>query len=266
MDGTRVRADGMRGPAAPVESLRIQTVNADSYRQAKQRLREAIAQLGDRGVLRLPSEAELSTALGVSRATLRSALQALQQEGRIRRLHGHGTFINRRALGIGANLSQASAFVDLLTDAGYRADVRVVEQGVVPLTPELAEPLELAEGAPALRIERLFDADGVPAVHSVDHFPTNLWDDRPAPHDAGRSTFEFVERHAGQPICYSVARVRPVLPPPEVARLLRIEPTHPLLRLHHVHILANEKPVAVTVAHVNDEYVGFSVVRSHLDN
>jgi GntR family transcriptional regulator len=46
---------------------------------------------------------------------------------------------------------------------------------------------------------------------------------------------------------------------------LRVGPTHPLLRLRHTHIRADERPVAVTVVHVNDEYLQFSVIRTYLD-
>ena len=45
---------------------------------------------------RLPSEAELSKQLGVSRATLREALRLLEEEKIVIRRHGVGTFINSK--------------------------------------------------------------------------------------------------------------------------------------------------------------------------
>jgi GntR family transcriptional regulator len=245
--------------------LGVGAITADSYRQVKDRLRAAITRWAAEGVLRLPSEAELSTALGVSRATLRSALHSLQKEGRIRRLHGQGTFINRHALGIGANMAEAGAFVDLLADAGFRPAVRTVDQRIVTLDDAVAASLEVPPGARGLRVERVFDASGEPAVHSVDHFPLHLLGEDPERLDLRRSTFEFVEAHAGMPVCYSVAEVRPVLPPPEVGTALAVSPTHPLLRLRHTHVRADEQPLAVTVVHVNDEYMRFSVIRTYLD-
>jgi GntR family transcriptional regulator len=86
-----------------------------------------------------------------------------------------------------------------------------------------------------------FYASGDPAVHSVDHFPVRLLGKDPQGLDPARSTFQFVERHIGAPLCYSVAEVRPVLPPPAVARNLRIRATQPLLRLWHTHIQADER-------------------------
>jgi GntR family transcriptional regulator len=247
------------------DRLTVAAVTTDSYRQVKQRLREAIARLGEKGRWRLPSEAELTTALGVSRPTIRSALQSLQKEGRIRRLHGQGTFINRHAIGRTANLAEASAFVDLLAGAGYEPTVRTLDQRVVTLGRDIAAPLEVPEGEHALRIERVFDADGAPAVHSVDHIPTCLLGELPEHCNPHQSTFEFIEAHAGLSVCYSVAEVRPVLPPRPVAAALGVKHSHPLLRLRHTHVRADELPVAVTIVHVNDEYLRFSVVRTLLD-
>ncbi|MFI5614201.1 GntR family transcriptional regulator [Amycolatopsis sp. NPDC051903] len=249
----------------PAGRAGIESVAADSYRQTKERLRAAISRLAEEGRYRLPSEAELTAALGVSRATLRSVLHSLQKEGRIRRLHGHGTFINRHAIGVTANLADASPFVDLLRQAGYEPGVRTVGQRVIELDDDLAASLEVAPGSRALRIERVFEADGRPAVHSVDHVPAGLLGEHPEDRDPRSSTFEFVEIDTGLPVCYSVAQVRPVLPPPAVAAALDLSPAHPVLRLRHTHVQANELPVAVTIVHVNDDYVRFSVIRTYLD-
>lgn len=254
-----------RSPAERANRLDVEAVTADSYRQVKQRLREAITRLGKKGSWRLPSEAELTSALGVSRPTVRSALQSLQKEGRIRRLHGHGTFINRHAIGLVANLAEARAFVDLLAEAGYEPTVRTVSQRIVTLGKDIAASLEVADDEQAVRIERVFDADGKPAVHSVDYIPTHLLGEHPEQQNPRQSTFEFVEAHAGLSVCYSVAEVRPVSPPRPVATALGVKTSQPVLRLRHTHVRANELPVAVTIVHVNDEYLRFSVVRTYLD-
>lgn len=55
-------------------------------------LREGGLKAGDR----LPSEPELITQYGVSRATVREALISLEQEGWVQRLQGKGTFVSER--------------------------------------------------------------------------------------------------------------------------------------------------------------------------
>src|SRR5947208_1281685 len=68
-------------------------------------VRDELSHRIDRGVLpagsRLPSEPALATEFGVSRATLRDALRALESEGLIRRMWGSGTFVTTgRRLGV----------------------------------------------------------------------------------------------------------------------------------------------------------------------
>lgn len=241
-----------------------EAADTDSYRMVKARLREAINVFAGNGEYRLPSEAELTTQMGASRVTIRSALQSLQKEGWIRRLQGHGTFINRHAMGVRANLGEATPFVTLLADAGYKPDVRILAQKVVRLNEELATALEVDEGAEALCVERVFAADGAPAVHSVDHVPVSLLRDQPEDVAPRRSTFELVEA-TGLAVCYSVAEVRPVVASRTVAAALDVKRTQPLLQLRHTHITRAEVPVAATVVHVNDDYLRFSVIRNYLD-
>lgn len=65
-----------------------------------QLLRSALLQSLQDGSLkagdRFPSEPELITRYGVSRATVREAIVSLEQEGWLRRLQGKGTFVNER--------------------------------------------------------------------------------------------------------------------------------------------------------------------------
>ncbi|MGV3616535.1 MAG: GntR family transcriptional regulator [Fimbriimonas sp.] len=55
-------------------------------------LQDGTLKVGDR----LPSEPELITKYGVSRATVREAIISLEQEGWLRRLQGKGTFVSER--------------------------------------------------------------------------------------------------------------------------------------------------------------------------
>src|SRR5207245_7729752 len=63
-------------------------------------VRQKLTQRIDSGMLaagsRLPSEPALASELGVSRATLREALRALESEGLVRRMWGSGTFVADR--------------------------------------------------------------------------------------------------------------------------------------------------------------------------
>ena len=66
---------------------------------AEEALRRWLATGRHRAGERLPPEQELSARLGISRGTLRTALQRLEERGEIVRRQGSGTFVGRAARG-----------------------------------------------------------------------------------------------------------------------------------------------------------------------
>lgn len=65
---------------------------------------------------RLPTERKLAEQFGVGRRTVRRALDLLEQEGRVRRRQGQGTFVSGRDL-IGNDLAEESGFSLYLENA-----------------------------------------------------------------------------------------------------------------------------------------------------
>jgi len=231
----------------------------------KRRLRTLIGSLAAQGLAQLPPEEELSGLLGVSRATLRSALLSLQKEGLISRQQGRGTFIHGAAVALQANLGEDRAFLDVLGECGYRAGARARVTGVDAADAASAQRLRVAVGSPVLGVERLFLADDRPAVLARDLIPlaclTVPWE-LARPED---SIFAFCAAWCGQPVSYSVAEIVPVAADAATAESLACAPGTPLLCLFHRHLGAADKPLAVTRAYLDDRYLRFSVVRTGVE-
>lgn len=232
------------------------------YARVKQAIEERALELVGRGEDRLPAEEALSRQLGVSRATLRSALLALQLEGKISRRHGVGTLINRHALGIGANLAEDLPFLEVIERSGGTPAIEIARMEPELLTDALAQRLGLPAGERAMVIDRLFRASGHPVVLSRDHVPQQLLRDGDAGYDAGSSVFAFLRDGTGRCVRYSVARIGAVAATDQVGRLLGVAVGAPLLVLDHLHIDEHDRPVAVTEAFVRSDQLGFAVVRA----
>ena len=100
------------------------------------RLREYIeARAGAEDDLRLPPEAKLCGALGMSRGRLRTVLKRLEGEGLIWRHVGKGTFIGQRQFQVDdASLAAAISMDDLL-DARLVLEPQLAAQAAIHATP-----------------------------------------------------------------------------------------------------------------------------------
>ena len=134
-------------------------------------VRAELTQRIDSGALpagsRLPSEPALATELGVSRATLREALRAMESEGLLRRMWGSGTFVadGRR---VANSLDLNFGVTDAIRAAGMTAGIASARHSMEPATVSEATRLGVPPGSDVLVVERVRTADGKPVVLSRD--------------------------------------------------------------------------------------------------
>ncbi len=83
---------------------------------------------------RLPSESELAAELGVSRASIRSALGRLAAEGLVLRKQGDGTYVNVHIEHIPTRMGGLWNFTRLIENSGYTPRIQLLAQEVRPIT------------------------------------------------------------------------------------------------------------------------------------
>jgi GntR family transcriptional regulator len=141
------------------------------YYQFAQQLEAAIG----RGTLApgdlLGNEIDLSVRLGLSRPTVRQAIQSLVDKGLLVRRRGVGTQVVhskvRRPL-------ELSSLYDDLETAGQGPTTRVLRNERVPATAEVAAALGLTEGGEVTVLERLRFTHGQPVAYMCNHLPATL--------------------------------------------------------------------------------------------
>ena len=164
----------------------------------KQYLTEYIRSAHRKGLSKLPPENVVARNLGVSRVTLRRALDELERDGVVIRLQGRGTFINPEAVKIQANLVPGEEFRSLIQACGYTPSVELIRAQKRLPEEALARTLGLEPGQEIYTIEKLFCADGHPAVISVDHFAAELVGTLPdLQYVEEHSVFELLRERAG---------------------------------------------------------------------
>ncbi|MEU4657716.1 GntR family transcriptional regulator [Streptomyces sp. NPDC023723] len=143
------------------------------YFQLSQQLEAAIEQ----GVLTpgslLGNEIELAARLGLSRPTVRQAIQSLVDKGLLVRRRGVGTQVVHSQV---KRPLELSSLYDDLAAAGQRPGTQVLVNDVVPATAEVAAALGVAEGDEVHHIERLRLTHGEPMAYLCNYLPPGLLD------------------------------------------------------------------------------------------
>lgn len=139
------------------------------YRRVKEDIRSNILEgRWPRGG-RLPSEAGLEERYGVSRITIRKALDELAGEGYLERRRGRGTFVS--SVAIEQRLSKFYSFSQALRDKGFQERAKLLLFKKLFCDAHLAGRLMLAEGEPVFRIDRLRNIERVPYAFEKSFIP-----------------------------------------------------------------------------------------------
>ncbi|MCI1832451.1 MAG: GntR family transcriptional regulator [Bifidobacterium sp.] len=120
---------------------------------------------------RIPAEPALCEAYGVSRITVRKAINELVEDGYLLKKQGKGTFVRRHV--IDRKIEYVMGFTESLEKAGYRASSEVLERRTIPADKRLAEQLDVGCGDDVLYIQRLRKGDGMPVMLENNYFPAD---------------------------------------------------------------------------------------------
>jgi GntR family transcriptional regulator len=149
-------------PTTPRRRHKYQAVRAYLVELIENELREGDA---------VPSERALTERFGVSRMTVRQALESLVSDGVLQREQGRGTFVAPSRIDFEMRLT---TFAEDARRRGLTPGTRVLAAATVPATPRVAEVLAVKEGDPVHRVERLRTADGEPMSVEVSWIPAHL--------------------------------------------------------------------------------------------
>ncbi|MBD8012058.1 GntR family transcriptional regulator [Microbacterium sp. Re1] len=143
------------------------------YFQVSRRLEAAIQSGQIPPGARLENEIEIGRRLGVSRPTIRRAIQEVVDKGLLVRRRGIGTQVVQGQ--VTRQVELTSLFEDLASTQHTPA-TEVLQHDVRPATDEVAEHLGVAAGSPVLYMRRLRSTDGVPVAVMENFLPADLSD------------------------------------------------------------------------------------------
>jgi len=139
-----------------------------------QQLARAIERAIERGALpqhdALPAEREIASDMGISRITVRKAIDGLVHDGKLSRRQGAGTFVTGR---VEKPFSRLSSFTEDMAGRGLMATSAWVEKKTGVITPEESLNFGLGPSTPVYRLTRIRFADGKPMALETTIIPSS---------------------------------------------------------------------------------------------
>ncbi|NTW08266.1 MAG: GntR family transcriptional regulator, partial [Anaerolineaceae bacterium] len=123
---------------------------------------------------KLPSEPELAKQLGVSRATLREAMRAFEEQGLIRRRQGVGTFVVRNQQIIESGVEILESIESIAARMGLQVSMGMLNIEYLEADTDQAKMFSKSTGTPLVRLTRVINAEERPVAYLVDLLPVEI--------------------------------------------------------------------------------------------
>ena len=209
------------------------------YQKMAASLRTAIRSGTLQAASGVPPERELATLLGVSRVTVRRAIDELVQEGLLQARQGSGTFVTGR---VEQPLSALGSFSEDMVRRGHVPGSRWISRELGYPSPDEVLALGLAPSEQVIRLARVRTADGAPiAVERASLRAALLGGEV----HFGDSLYEALRQHGVFPQ-RAFQRLRAEVVRGQDARLLGLQDADPVLATERRSFTSEGRPVEFT--------------------
>jgi DNA-binding GntR family transcriptional regulator len=174
----------------------IREASQPLFHQVYRRLAEEIDGGGLRAGDRLPSERWLCDELGVSRATVRRAIEELVRDGLVEG-RGRGSYVCGDAVAEPRNTLMSLS--ELGRSRGLEASARALDAGIRAATIDEADAFGIAPGAELFVLRRLRLLDGMPIALDLNRVPLRLAPSLPGVDFSGASLYAALEADGHRP-------------------------------------------------------------------
>jgi GntR family transcriptional regulator len=204
---------------------------------------------------RLPPEDVLIERFGVSRTTVRTAIQSLIRRGVVEIRRGKGTFVTQPKLT--QELTQLTGFVEDMRALGREPTAQVLDRRIMTANAAVAQHLDLSKGDDVVRIQRLRLADGVPLSFDETYLPRALGTRIMADNLETQPIFTLLEQKYATPLMEAEYRLEAVLADRSVAKVLGIAAGSPIFLIERTSYTRDRRPVDYERLYYRGDHIRF---------
>lgn len=211
------------------------------YTQIKEVLRNRILNGTYQCHDQMPSESELTKIFGVSRITVRQALDHLQKEGLIFKIHGKGTYVSKPK--VFQNLGKLQGFGEAMSGMGYEIVSELIDQKVIPADKTVSLKLNVNKDELVYEIRRVRYLNRSPLSLDVTYIPKAIGERLVKEDLAHRDIFLILENDYGYSLGQADLQIESILADDVLAELLHVDAGAPILRIERLTFTTNNQPL-----------------------
>lgn len=223
------------------------------WRQIAQALEADIAAGAHAAGGQLPSEHSLAERFGVNRHTVRQAIAHLADRGLLRVERGRGIFVRARSLDY--TIGERTRFHEIVRRSQRAPHREVLEVTSVRPPKEVAADLKLADGEETWRLVAISSADGKPVGTSDHYFPKSRLADLPAALPADNSITTALRRLGIEDYTRRWTRISSRPATAEEARRLGLKRGRPVLVTESLNVDPDGRPIEYGVTRMAADIV-----------
>ncbi|WP_417691303.1 GntR family transcriptional regulator [Roseibium sp.] len=190
----------------------------------------------------LPAERDISEICGVSRVTVRKAIDTLVEDGVLVRRHGSGTFVAAPVQRMDQPLSRATTFTEDMARRGLVASSQWLLRGVFMPNSDEMMALGISGNNRVARLHRVRLADSIPMALEYASLPETIL---PDPESVSNSLYAHLEVRGARPV-RAIHRISAQLLTDEETQLLCVPTGAAALLVQRVAYLASGRVAEVT--------------------
>ncbi|MBF8179686.1 GntR family transcriptional regulator [Herminiimonas contaminans] len=221
------------------------------YTQIKEALRAKIIDGTYVAHQRLPSESEMINAFGVSRITVRQAMNDLQQEGLLFKVHGKGTFVAMP--NVSQELTHLQGFGEAMRHLGHETFSEVFGLSSVPGTAIACLKLGIDLGAQVTEIRRVRYLNREPISIDYSWVRHEIGSNLSEKNLKDKDLFSLLENELGQPLHSADVEIDATSASAEIAARLNVAANSPILRIERLTYASESKPLVFEYIHYRAE-------------
>ncbi len=218
---------------------------------------------------KLPREELLAQTIGVSRITIRQALNDLAAEGIVFRRHGKGTFVNIDSLNIKVRFHPCTEFSQMIRNSGYTPSVLLGDIKKIPREDTICSLLHMEDDEELILAEKIFLADGQFCAFCRDYFSAAMLGNAESFAEFSEykdSVFQYLYQASGKKCEWDKVEIDTIMSS-EIEGLSDYLGQHtpqdmPLLYLKGVNYTSDDTPFLYAFEFINTKIIKYSMIRT----